>query len=372
MRPSSAYGPALAIAVKLITVGVLEGGAWLVAPAVAPRTPMYRAAFDVVYELIPGWQGRGPLGEAIHVDAAGLRGPEIGRAAASVTRVLVLGDSFTFGVGVAEEDAFPAALGRALARESGAAVEVLNGGVPGYNLFQETRALAIRVAALAPDFVVLGFLENDLYNLDGSDLVAAPDGTLRPRPGAFQAATALNPFVALPGGGLWLQIHSAAFRLASLWAIGARLSVRGDADLAALASEVERGTDLPTRLLRGEDDEATAARWEAAARELHVANTVARRGGVPLVLVLFPRPEQLYAPRLRGGFARIAAVAEHEGILVVDPAPLLAEEPHRVGLYLFPADHHPSARGYARLAKITADVLLAHRLAGLHSGADVP
>ncbi len=364
MTRSTVAGPALALAATLITLGILELGARAVAPPAIPRAAMYRPAPEIVYELIPGWRGLGPRNERIRIDAAGLRGPELEAPRPGTIRVLALGDSFTFGIGVEEDEAFPAALSRALAGALGRTVEVLNGGVPGYNLFQETRALAARADALGPHVIVLGFVENDLHNLDGSDFVAAVDGTLVPRPGAYHAAVVLNPFAALSGPWLWLQLHSAAFRTASLWAIGAGRSVRWDRDLEALASRAEQANELPSRLLRGDDDEATTARWETAARELGAAAATAERVGATLVLVLFPRPEQLYAPRLRGGFARLAADARRLGIVVVDPAPELGLDPDRIGLYLFPADHHPSARGHARLAEITARVLVAGGLLG--------
>src|SRR4029077_6705443 len=119
-----------------------------------PRTTMYRPAPEVVYELIPGWQGRGPFREHIHINRAGLRGSEIDAKRGGTFRIVAFGDSFTFGIGVAEDDTFPVALGRALGGDDN--VEVLNGGVPGYNLFQETRALAARAAAFEPDLIVLG------------------------------------------------------------------------------------------------------------------------------------------------------------------------------------------------------------------------
>jgi lysophospholipase L1-like esterase len=343
------------VAATLLTLGILELGARALGPLAIPRTTMYRPAPEVVYELIPGWQGRGPLREHIRINRAGLRGSEIDAKRAGIFRIVAFGDSFTFGIGVEEDDTFPVALGRALGGDDD--VEVLNGSVPGYNLFQETRALAARAAAFEPDLIVLGFVENDLYNLDGSDFVAEPDGGLVPRIDAFQAAVTLNPFAALSGPWLWLQMHSAGFRAASMWAIRRRLAVGGDADLTALARQAEASSELPTRLLRGDDDRMTASRWHAADRELRSAAATARRIGAPLVLVLLPRPEQLYSIRLRGGFARVAKSAEQAGILVVDPAPLLAEDHDRVGLFLFPADHHPSPRCYARIAQIAAQAL---------------
>lgn len=373
MTRFTADGPVLALATTLIVVAVLEIGARALTPPAVSRMTMFRPAPDVGYELIPGWKGRGPGHERIRINAAGLRGREIDGKTPETIRMVVIGDSFTFGLGVDEDDTLPMALDRALAAALGSGtVEVLNGGVPGYNLYQESRVLAARAATLAPDVIGLGFVENDLYNLDGGDFVAGPNGALLPRDGAFQAAITHNPFAALSGPWLWLQLHSAAFRLGSMWAIHRGLAVHGDADLMALVSRNERATDLPTRLLRGDDDDITAAHWEAAGRGLRSAAAAARQIGVPLVLVLLPRPEQLYAPRLRGGFARMARAAAEAGILVVDPAPRLAEDPDRVGLYLFPVDHHPSARCYDRIAAITAEAVVAAGILPPHRRGGAP
>jgi len=103
---STAYGPALTLAATLVTLGVLELGARAIAPPAVPHTALFRPAAGVAYELIPGWRGRGPLGEDIRVNATGLHGPEIDAPQAGTTRVLALGDSFTFGLGVAEEGLF--------------------------------------------------------------------------------------------------------------------------------------------------------------------------------------------------------------------------------------------------------------------------
>ncbi|MEB2284938.1 MAG: hypothetical protein B6D46_12090 [Polyangiaceae bacterium UTPRO1] len=349
-------GPALAVVAIAATLGTIELAARVSLPAALPRVAMYRPATGGVgYELIPGWRGTGPLGEGIRINAAGLRGAEVGDRTARAHRAVVIGDSFTFGLGVAEADAWPAVLARAWGEEC---IEVLNAGVPGYDLVQEARALARRVRELAPDLVIVGFLENDLYNPDGGDFVATEEGTLAPRPEAVEAARSLNPFIALPGLAVQLQLHSAAFRAASYWAIRRRLAVHGDADLARLAREVAAGTDLPTRLLRGEDDAATATRWAAAERELRAMADVARGAGARPVLVLLPRPEQLYASSLRGGFVRIRAMATESGIQVVDATPSFAAAESRVGLYLFPADHHPSARGHAAIAAAVAGAVL--------------
>jgi lysophospholipase L1-like esterase len=318
---------------------------------------MYRPSGDLVYELAPGYRGTGVRNEPVRINTQGMRGDEIAPKRPATKRILVLGDSFVFGVGLREEESFPAALARASHGRTDAAVEVLNGGVPGYNLFQEVRVLARRAAALAPDAIVLAFVENDLYNLDGGDFVAGPDGTLAPRPGAFQPSAVVNPFAALAGPWAWLQLHSAAFRTVTTAFLRRRLAIHGDDELAALAARLAQAPDLPARLLRGEDDPETIPRWAAARDEFEAAATAAHALGAPLVVVLLPRPQQLYAPVLRGGFARIAEAARAAGLVVVDPTPALAGAPNRLALYLFPTDHHMSAQGYALVAAVTAPAL---------------
>lgn len=82
---------------------------------------------------------------------------------AGVRRIAVLGDSITFGYWVAESDAFPRQLEKRLrSAPGGGAIEVLNFGVPGYNLEQETEMLRERALGFAPDLVIVGLCLNDL------------------------------------------------------------------------------------------------------------------------------------------------------------------------------------------------------------------
>jgi len=80
-------------------------------------------------------------------------------------RILALGDSVTFGAGVAEEDAFPRmteALLNASRTDGRTSVEVLNFGIPGYNTIHELAQLRELGLALHPQVVVVGFLYNDV------------------------------------------------------------------------------------------------------------------------------------------------------------------------------------------------------------------
>jgi len=90
----------------------------------------------------------------------GLRGPEIPSPKAGV-RVLALGDSTAFGLGVDDDQTWPAVLQGLLRERLGRPVEVINAGVPGYTAYQGMRYLEERGLSLDPDLVIATFGFND-------------------------------------------------------------------------------------------------------------------------------------------------------------------------------------------------------------------
>ncbi len=90
---------------------------------------------------------------------AGYRGPNRPQGPHPGTfRIAVLGDSFVYGQGVAADEAWPARI----ERELGPGVEVLNFGVPGFNLEEQATHYAEFVSEWAPDLVVSVVVDNDL------------------------------------------------------------------------------------------------------------------------------------------------------------------------------------------------------------------
>ena len=92
------------------------------------------------------------------INEDGHRGPRVGPKDAAVTRIVALGDSFTFGYGVEEEQAWPRRL-EAILGEGGAGgrAEVVNLGVGGYGTWEETRYLEEQRARLAPALALVAF-----------------------------------------------------------------------------------------------------------------------------------------------------------------------------------------------------------------------
>src|SRR5882762_9970425 len=84
---------------------------------------------------------------------------------ANTFRILVLGDSVTFGHGSVYEHTYPYLLEQRLqAWRPDVDWQVWNAAVPGYNTSQELAHLEEVGPAFAPDLVVVGFFENDLVD----------------------------------------------------------------------------------------------------------------------------------------------------------------------------------------------------------------
>jgi lysophospholipase L1-like esterase len=120
-------------------------------------------------------QSTGEYSVPVHVNALGLRGPErtLGKPPTRA-RILVLGDSFAFGFGVAQDETFSSELERLLG-ERGLRVEVLSSGVPGWSLDNELVYLRSEGFDLEPDLILLATCENDLSDLAWNRLTLDPE-----------------------------------------------------------------------------------------------------------------------------------------------------------------------------------------------------
>lgn len=94
------------------------------------------------------------------VNPMGFRGPAFTAKPTDLFRIVFLGDSFTFGEGVRNEDIYPEVTARIL-RKGGRSIDASNLGVGGYNTSQSLRAMQLFGFDLQPDVVVLGYTLND-------------------------------------------------------------------------------------------------------------------------------------------------------------------------------------------------------------------
>ncbi|MCX5737733.1 MAG: SGNH/GDSL hydrolase family protein, partial [Proteobacteria bacterium] len=114
------------------------------------------------YQLRAGFEGVTKFGVPLRVNSRGLRSPEIAvPKPVGMHRVLVLGDSVTFGWGVEEEQNFSRRLEIALRQQLACPVEVLNSGVAGYGTVEEADYFTHEGLEVAPDVVLIYYVEND-------------------------------------------------------------------------------------------------------------------------------------------------------------------------------------------------------------------
>src|SRR5262245_17213209 len=145
----------------VLTVAVLE----VLVRTFAPQDnfifgmSVYEADPEADYRLAPNLhvpQG----GQMLRTNSLGFRDRDIAeRKPDGVVRLVCLGDSMTFGLGlIREEVPYPRQLERFLNERGGSPrYEVLNAGISGYGTDQEVATLKTRILRLSPDVVTIGF-----------------------------------------------------------------------------------------------------------------------------------------------------------------------------------------------------------------------
>jgi lysophospholipase L1-like esterase len=98
------------------------------------------------------------------------------------TRILFLGDSCTFGYGVARDQTFVEVAESLIREKYGRPVEFINAGVPGYTAFQGWRYLVTQGLEYQPDLVVLTFGMNEFSSWDDRGDAAHYEALQRMRP----------------------------------------------------------------------------------------------------------------------------------------------------------------------------------------------
>jgi lysophospholipase L1-like esterase len=330
---------------------VLEGLLRIFAPQIPGRLVrrphpkgMYTAHPVLGHILTPGWRGvfrRPGMEMEVRVNRIGLRDRERGPKDPGTTRILILGDSFTFGWGVPYEEAYGPQTERLLRKRLGREVEVIPAGIPGYDTETELAWLETFGWDLEPDLVVLQFCASN----DFADNLLPPfevkDGFLH-RPSRRRAVGA-----AYRSRGAvvdWLERHS------HLWVfLSRRYRSFGRRDRRALKERQVRNLNREYRLA-----------YEKTAQLLERMAEACRAHGVPLVVFnaavkyqvedadLVERDLLLEPDRfLERTCARL-------GIPLVDTVPAFLQDDG--GLFL-EKDAHWSVRGHALAARILADAL---------------
>lgn len=252
------------------------------------------------------------MGVDVRTNAQGLRGPAIDEnAAPGVARIAFVGDSTTFGWGVAEKETFAHEVIDALVK-AGRKVDGFNLGVGNYNTLQELTLFRDVGAKLKPDIVVLSYFINDA-----------------------------EPIPQYTDTG-WLSEHSAAWVVAGY---------RTD----SLFRQFGEAPDWK-RYYR-DLYEPKAAGWLQTQKALTDFATTTRGLGAELVVFHIPELREFKPYPFADITAKVQAAVEKSGVPFFDLLPTV-ENLDPASLWVTVPDPHPNGRAMAAFAQAMVSRIL--------------
>jgi lysophospholipase L1-like esterase len=273
--------------------------------------------------LRPGWSGKEVwTGGFSRINPQGIRDDRpVGRKARRERRMLIIGDSITFGAMVPTQQTFPYLLERFLADDNG--WRVLNGGVTGYDPQQEFEWLELFGWQLEPDVIGVAFCRNDVCP------------SVR-----FQFAARDREPVGV--AGRWLSEHFvlASYLQRAIWYLEARLGL-------ATAAIKEVPANAPV--------DSPRPGWPFVEQAYRRIARSAREKNVSIVLFVYPTLGLLAGREPDDLTERLQELAKELNWSWIDLAPAFSEDP--ASLFIPGDPLHPNGNGYQRAAEYAAKKL---------------
>lgn len=373
----------LVAAVVLVLLGLAEGLARVLEPK-----PVIHGYTAYPRHPVLGWTP--PIGKATvtthefeahyDVNALGMNDEPVERSAGARTRLLALGDSHTFAVGVSRDEAWPNVLEGLLGAGRPGDVAVYNAGVVGYSLGQYLLRMRELAPALEPQLVLVGFsMATDLQDLIpprlGGFIYGHPWGRVYFDLDEAGKLIELHDLIGkdVPprtAGPSWvrglrtLKANSALvrrFRRSKLaMSLAGRLSGRGVSLWQGTETAVLTTLDEPSRY-----------RWQLATALIEEIAREARADGRSVVLVGIPYLAQVYDEVWEASFGvsperfdrfitgrRLDEICRAAGIGYVDTTQAFVDEARRTRTWLhFRDDAHPTVAGQRVIAEVVARYL---------------
>ncbi len=296
------------------------------------------------FDLVPGLfmpgqdlidRQKPALPHRVRINALGYRGPAIPDSRPTdEVRILMVGDSFTYGDFVDDDETLPAQLESALAgRALGPGCETvraINAGVGGTTIVTHAE-MARRGRVLEPDLVVLTFSENDIVDLRNPMWDSLAEN--RRMKSRFPLSIA---YPILRHTATWNFL----LKVRASWTTPGPEAGAGPVAPADAEAKQQAESATPDRRRRDADREryreALAALRDALADE-----------GVELLFVVYPVHHALHDEEAREQVRWAESTARGEGLPALGLVePLQASGRRDDELYLLPHDGHPSPLGY--------------------------
>jgi lysophospholipase L1-like esterase len=260
---------------------------------------------------------------------------------ASVTapvRILCVGDSHTFGSGVADDESYPAQLQQRLDGVSPGRFAVINVGQPGMSAVQMRNRIAAHTARYAPDLVILWGGVNDDWNLRE---LSAGDASWAQRLDGWATRSRVYRFVRVWQHDRRLDLEVATVRAGGMHQVAPRPRTEEGASTAEAAT---RGT--PKKRRDPFAHHAPVPGGEGRVFEAHEATLAQlRAAGIPLIAVRYPLGIGPFGAANRA----LDSLAQMYDLPVVDAAEAVSRVPADELEWTWGA--HPNAPVYAELAK---------------------
>ena len=288
------------------------------------------------YKLVANQRGSYTLDKPVRTNAYGFRDGDwdmpkpVGRF-----RVMTIGDSFTFGNNASEEDGYPATLERLL-QASLPDAEVVNTGIGGWNIDNETEFFITEGVEYEPNVLVFGFFNND-YGDPDSEIYIPPlssDLRLESRPGWLRW---------VPYRVLFLIKRSAVVVYLRDWIAVVRAS----------------DDTWQRRLFRNEIDLDSDPRVQFTYKQLLRVKDACDQRGIQMVLVVLPSVNTFWIERGSLAFVdHLKDFVESHGIHFADLSEGLWEMGDTNRFFGYPWDNHYTAAGHRLIATQLLGVVL--------------
>lgn len=333
-RRSRWAGPLLGLVSLLLVISAGELALRAMFGAPRPwRFPQERFVFDenVGHWLVPN-QRAYTIDQRVETSSIGLRDRDYEqRVPPGVRRVLAIGDSQTFGVGVAETHTWPRLLDKRLnASDSTFRWEVVNAGIPATDTWQHGAILDRSLRSIEIDHVLLAFYINDVSG----------------RPAA------IRDWMKGEGDRSRMQDIAYLLRRSALFCLVERIGQR--------ARDTQDTAGWERALIEGGTAAELEAAWSIVEESIQAIKRRARQLGIGFQILVLPRSDQVTgAIDGRAYNDRVLAIAEANGIEAVDLLPVLREAYGRhQDRFFVPWDGHNDVSANTEIAKIAARAVL--------------
>jgi lysophospholipase L1-like esterase len=257
----------------------------------------------LAYELVPNRE-QYSHGAIIRTNSFGMRDDEPHTGVDdSLHRIVVLGDSFTFGFGVTGKDTYPNVVERLLNEKiKDEQFEVLNLGTGGYSTHDEALVFEHKGMRWNPKLAVIGYVLND------------PE---------------IDPIQPL---------HS-YFQETSWWQYS---------NILRLVVKVKNNWDI---MLLGKGDyieylHAHQLKWQSVVEGLNKIGSIAKERNIPVLLLIFPMTRKSWTDYpYRKLHEQVGNTAKEKGLYLIDLYDHFSQYPPE-DLMVAPGDSHPSRLGH--------------------------